>query len=239
MFLARLLERVRGAVTAQLAPPQVVFDLDSTVIHTGPRHLAILREFAARDDAPPRLRALAAELTMERMGWNPLTLLREHAAIGPEQEKQLRRFWFSRFLSATHLHHDVPLPGAVDYVRALHAAGARVVYLTGRDEPGMGEGTRSSLRALGFPLDDPRSCLHCKPRPDEDDAAYKRRVALELVALGPVLGAFENEPRNANIFREVFVEAEVFWLDTVCSPSAPPLAGGIHRITSFGSYELG
>jgi hypothetical protein len=229
MSLAQVLE---VAIARAAAHPLVVFDLDSTIIHTGPRHLAILREFAARDDAPPRLRALVAGLRQEQMGWNPLRVLREHAVIPPEQEKQLRKFWASRFLASTYLHHDIALPGALDYVQRLVAAGAGVVYLTGRDAPGMGEGTRASQAALGFPLGG-LHVLHLKPRPDEPDADYKRREAAAIAARGPVIGAFENEPANANIFRQAFAEAEVFFLDTVCSPDAPPLAPGIQIIRDF------
>jgi phosphoglycolate phosphatase-like HAD superfamily hydrolase len=228
MPLWRLLDRVRATPGAL-----VVFDLDSTLIDTAPRHLAILREFAARPDAPARFRDLVAELTHEHMGWNPIKLLREHAVVPPEMERQLRKFWAARFLASDYLHHDLAMPGAREYVQAVHDAGAHVVYLTGRDEPGMGAGTRASLELLGFPHAHERVLLRLKPRPSEDDASFKLRESQAIAALGPVLGAFENEPRNANIFAEAFPQADVFLLETVCSPDPPPLAERVLRVRDY------
>jgi hypothetical protein len=48
---------------------------------------------------------------------------------------------------------DIPIAGAVGYVRAVHATGSRVCYVTGRHEA-MREGTLASFRAAGFPLPD-------------------------------------------------------------------------------------
>jgi hypothetical protein len=108
-----------------------------------------------------------------------------------------------------------------------------VFYLTGRDEPNMGRGTRKSLGAHGFPLDAARVHLRLKPRFEEDDLVFKRRVVRELDRAGQVVTAAENEPANANMFLEAFPDAHVLFLETVCSPHPPPLAPGIHRLRDF------
>ena len=56
-------DRVRGTQN-----PVVVFDIDSTLVSTAYRHLAILRAFASTTDNPV-LRTRAAELTASDFGW--------------------------------------------------------------------------------------------------------------------------------------------------------------------------
>lgn len=44
-----------------------------------------------------------------------------------------------------------PIPGALEFCRAAHAAGVTVFYVTNRDDP-LREATRNNLRKQGFPL---------------------------------------------------------------------------------------
>jgi hypothetical protein len=118
-------------------------------------------------------------------------------------------------------------------VGEVHAAGAAVYYLTGRDEPGMGRGTRASLQAHGFPIEDGRCHLRLKPRFEDDDLEFKRQAVDEIRSAGAVLALFENEPANANLFLQAFPDARVFFLETVCSPNPPPLLPGILRLRDF------
>jgi hypothetical protein len=121
----------------------------------------------------------------------------------------------------------------VEFVRAVHEAGAGIVYLTGRDEPGMGRGTRKSF-------EDARFSRRRRARPAPPQAQLARgRPGLQ--ALGPrrirehgeVVAAFENEPANANLFPRGFPRCPVVLIDTVCSPDPPPLAPGIVRLKDF------
>jgi hypothetical protein len=213
--------------------PVAVFDLDSTLYSTQERNWAILQEFASRSTAHPRLREHMGKLTAAEMGWNAMDDLRR-VGFGHEPTlAELRHFWFHRFFRDEYLAHDVPLPGALDFVRDLHAAGATVYYLSGRDEPNMGRGTRKSLAAHGFPLDQGRAHVRLKPRFEEDDLVFKRRVVVELARAGEVITAAENEPENANMFFAAFPQAHVLFLETVCSPNPPALAEGIHRLRDF------
>src|SRR5262249_24471735 len=141
--------------------------------------------------------------------------------------------WYKRFFTDDYLAHDRPVAGAAEYVRAVHEAGALVYYLTGRDEKGMGRGTRASLVAHQFPPEGARVILRLKPRFEEMDLVFKRRVLSELHELGPVVAAFENEPANANLFAEHFPEAVEVFLDTIHSPEAPPLLDRIVVVKDF------
>lgn len=207
-----------------------MFDLDSTLLSTAQRNLAILHEFAK---SVPAVARHIETLTAADMGWNVMDDLKRRGFDDEATLKLLRRFWFERFFTSDYLQHDEPLPGASDYVREIHDAGAIVVYLTGRDEPGMGRGTRDSLRAHRFPMDDARVVVRLKPEFKEDDLVFKRRATAEIAGLGAVLAAFENEPANANYFAETFPEADVVLLDTVHSPNPPPLLPRITRLKDF------
>ena len=97
----------------------------------------------------------------------------------------------------------------------------------------MGRGTRLSLESHGFPLADERVFLRLKPRPQDEDYAFKQSVIEDIRGLGEVVGVFENEPANANMFAEAFPTAHVVFLETVHSPNPPPLLPHIARLRDF------
>ncbi|HKA88248.1 MAG TPA: hypothetical protein VKE22_11300 [Haliangiales bacterium] len=227
-ILADILERARGTHRAV-----TIFDLDSTLFSTQQRNHTILLEFVAMVGAPQDLARAVATLGPADMGWNVIDDLKKRGFTHEPTLQRLRSFWRDRFFRDEYLRHDLPLPGAVRYVCDLYAAGATIFYLTGRDEPGMGRGTRASLSSHGFPLAGDRIHLRLKPRFEDDDLAFKRRVLLEIRAAGDVVGVFENEPANANLFAEAFPAAQVVFLETVHSPNPPPLLPTIARVRDF------
>jgi hypothetical protein len=226
--LVEILERARATPRAV-----AVFDLDSTLFSTQHRNHSILLEFVAMVGAPQDLGRVVAALGAADMGWNVIEDLRRRGFTHEPTLQRLRSFWRDRFFRDEYLRHDLPLPGAVRYVCDVHAAGATIFYLTGRDEPGMGRGTRASLEAHGFPLAGERAFLRLKPRFEEDDLVFKTRVVGEIRGVGEVVGVFENEPANANFFAEAFPTAQVVFLETVHSPNPPPLLPTITRLRDF------
>jgi hypothetical protein len=230
--LDEILARTEATLRAG-GTPVAVFDLDSTLFSTQQRNWAILQEFAAGSRVSPKFREKLGSLSSADMAWNAMEDLRRHGYADEATLQQLRDFWFLRFFRDEYLSHDIPLPGATEYVRELHALGGTVYYLTGRDEPNMGKGTRKSLAAHGFPLEEERVYLRLKPAFEEHDLGFKKRVVLELGRAGEVIAAAENEPANANMFFEAFPKAHVVFLETVHSPHAPPLSAGIHRLKDF------
>ncbi len=234
MPLSRTLERFREHTRAGTLPAAVsVFDLDSTLYSTQERNLAILREYVARDEAPGILRQIVDGLEASHMKWNPMEDVYHRGFTDERGQKALRRYWYERFFSSEYVKHDRPMPGAVEFVREVYDAGACVVYLTGRPDKGMGAGTRASLEAHGFPLGGERALLLLKPEFSEPDLAFKRRAVEDIRALGPVYAAFENEPANANLFHDAFPDADIYFLETVCSPDPPPLRQRIVKVKDF------
>jgi hypothetical protein len=211
----------------------LVFDLDSTLISTRERNHAILEEFSRDVGAPEDLRLVLEKIQPADMGWNVMDDLRRRGFRHEPTLARLRSFWRARFFRDDYLRHDRPLPGAAEFVRDAHDAGATIYYLTGRDEPGMGRGTRASLAAHRFPVDGERVRLRLKPRFEDPDLIFKRGALDEVRALGEVLAAFENEPANANLFCEELPGARVVFLETVHSPDPPPLLPGILRLRDF------
>jgi hypothetical protein len=230
-----ILNAVLAAIREQSrrSPALAIFDLDSTILSTQPRNWAILNEFASRPDVPSALRPVVEKLGPDDMGWNIMEDVRSRGFHDEDVLKALRQFWFERFFNDDYLHHDEPVPGAVEFVRDTHAAGGTIVYLTGRDEPKMGRGTRASLRTRGFPIDDDRIVLRLKPRFEDEDLAFKRSTLAELASMGEVVATFENEPANANLFHQTFPRAHHLFLETVHSPNPPPLLPGILRLKDF------
>lgn len=205
------------AVLDGLGPGSVVvFDLDATLLWAGPRHLRIAREFAS-------LRPLAAraidKLKAEDFAYEPSEALAAAGLRDGKLLRQFRKFWGQRYFTSDYAFADRPQPGAVDYVHACHAAGARVVYLTGRDEPNMGEGTRRSLLHHAFPMGY-RTKLLLKPKAEQSDRAWKTEAFDLLEQRGTVVATFENEPGNANLFAERFPDAVHFLMETVHSKDA-------------------
>ncbi len=223
---------IGGVVAAVRAAkrPMCVFDLDSTLMNTAPRNWRILQEAA---HIYPALTPFVAKLTESDMGYTVTDDLRRVGCHDVDLLETLHEFWKTRFFTNEYVVCDRPYPGAVAYVRRIYEAGALIYYLSGRDEPGMGRGTRQSLDAHGFPLGE-RTILHLKPAFSMPDIDFKRAAFDDIERLGgTVVAVFENEPANANAFKERFPESAVFLIRTITSLNPSPLRSDVIPFTSF------
>jgi beta-phosphoglucomutase-like phosphatase (HAD superfamily) len=214
--------------------PIVVFDLDGTLMDNRPRTCAILHELgdswtAREPDHATRIRRASPETlayllteSLARLGVTRTDLVAE-----------AEDFWRARFFKDDHLVHDVAVPGAVEFARDCYAAGAVLVYLTGRDLPLMGLGTFRSLRDLGFPIGVAGTEVVLKPDAQMPDEAFKRLAAPDLARIGEVVAVFDNEPANCNVFRAVYPSCASVFVDTQHTPGAPALEDGVHTIADF------
>jgi hypothetical protein len=225
------LERARKNVT-----PLVVFDLDGTLLDNRPRTCAILRELAGHwRESKPAQAALLEAIRAETLGYLLADNLRALGIADDATLEEAVEYWKSRFFYDALLGHDLPLDGAVQFARACYDAGGTLVYFTGRDLPNMALGTFASLRDHGFPIGVPGTELVLKPDPKLSDDEFKRTITPLLHRTGVVTAAFDNEPGNCNIFKQLFPDTSVFLLDTQHFPGAPPLEPGIHVIGDFGT----
>ncbi len=231
-LFARIVARCKATVGHP--SPVVVFDLDGTLMDNRPRTLAILQELALelREEAHAHSEAIAAAKA-ESLAYLLTDTLRKLGLEHPELAKRAEAFWKTRFFSDDYLKHDIALDGSVDFARACYAAGASLVYFTGRDFPMMGMGSFQSIRDLGFPIGVVGTELVCKPDASIPDELFKRNEGPKLARVGHVVAAFDNEPGNCNAFREMNPEADVVFVDTQHLPGAPPLESKVHIVADF------
>lgn len=147
--------------------------------------------------------------------------------------RDISQYWHDRFFSDDYLHCDIPCEGAAEYVTACHEAGATVLYLTGRDVPGMFLGTVASLRDHGFPLGEAGVELVLEPDAGLGDEAFNRMALPTLARVGEVIGIFDNEPANCNTALAHYPDADVVLLETQRVDGAPEPDPAVHRLVDF------
>lgn len=240
-ILARVREESRARIRGGGKPVKVVFDLDSTIFDVKPRSLRILKEFALSS----RAREISPEIaawSLALPGFKLLYTMEESArannipggeALAKEYLKEAFRFWLARFFTHQYVTVDHPAPGAVDYVNRIVDAGAKAVYLTGRDWPGMGRGTVTMLEHCGFPVQPSVAEMILKPNAGLDDAEFKDEALRELRITGNAVALFDNEPANFHVFEKNFPEAWLVFYHSNCSAKEARTVTKVYRIENF------
>lgn len=170
--------------------PVFWIDVDGVMFNNQHRTLAILREFIETpNNALSWFWRAVEDMAVDDIGYGVKETVEalfdkyahESAFMALEVKsalvKQIEAFWFDRFFTNEYQAHDVPIPGALEFVIELRRAGLHISYLTGRDEPGMKLGFISSLTAHGFPLpgEDGVSAI-MKPVFTMPDVEFKRNT---------------------------------------------------------------
>jgi hypothetical protein len=220
--------------------PVLLLDLDSTLYHVESRSHQIIREWIDDPESRghPEFRERLTRLLPEHLGYSLTDTLGKFgiSVMDPGVEAALhsmQKFWGRRFFTNEYLAYDRAYPGAPEFVSRAHAAGAEIVYLTGRDEPGMGNGTRARLRGDGFPFERPRTRLLLKENFELDDLEHKSRAADLVKKLGSLVASFENEAPNLVALCDLFPAAMHVFMDTVMSSKPAFPRTGLYRITGF------
>lgn len=229
-LLQEVLDRVRDRGGT------VVFDLDSTLLDNKVRQARIMAEYGQAHGIP----ALAGTRAEHWDSWDYRAAMRRAGL--PEGQiddhaEAYRQWWRERFFTSEYCRLDEAVPGAVAYVQALRAAGARVVYVTGRQQS-MRAGSEASFERLGLPVPDGGDVqLWMKPSIDEDDDDFKARVHADLHALGAPVAFFDNEPTHVNGYRQSFPDALVIHLATDHSMRPVRVAEGIPSVADFSAWS--
>ncbi|MEX1365734.1 MAG: HAD family hydrolase [Nannocystaceae bacterium] len=213
----------------------VVFDLDSTLLDNKARQAQIMAEYGQRHG----LAALAGSRADHWQGWDFRIAMRNAGLPSDQVEahaEPYRELWRELFFTSQYCRLDEAMPGAVAFVGAVREAGARVLYVTGRHE-GMRAGSVECFGRHGFPgPDGDRVQLWMKPTLEEHDDDYKARVHADLLKVGTVVAAFDNEPIHVNDYRRSFPQALVVHLATDHSMRDTLVDAGIPSIADFGSW---
>lgn len=240
--LARTMMAVQQAVERHQRPV-VILDLDSTMYSPAARNFKIMKEWLATPEVQNgniSVRQAFEQLQHEHIAYDMEDTFKNLGLDLKNSEVQaalrsIKKFWFQRFFTDAYVTYDQPNPGAVAFAQTLHRLGARIVYLTGRDEPNMSVGTKAALTRDGFPFDPKGGSarLILKPEFKTDDATYKRQAAEVIRTMGTVVAAYDNEPANITVFSEKYPNAMKVFVDTEYS-SKPTEAGvAIYRVKDF------
>ncbi len=145
-LLEGIIDRVRAARRPHTPAPVAIFDLDGTLMDNRPRVVAIIRELGATwERVHPEAAAACARANPDDIVYGFIDNLKHLGVVDPALHEEGLAFWKHRFFTDAHQRFDVEVIGAREYVRAIHDAGAIVVYLTGRDLPGMSLGSFAEL----------------------------------------------------------------------------------------------
>ena len=233
---ARPLDTIEIEATRRLANGenvQVVFDLDDTLFLVRPRKRAIFRELADAFAHEPAVAAALVELAAGEIPYDVREALGNVGIHADDHVSAIKDGFFARFFDGGYTVHDALNEGATEYVRRLHALGARVVYLSGRPEEMLGQ-TLDTLAAHGFPVGENTACVLKAPHEAHlGDVEFKGVKAEELAGYGATVAVFDNEPANLNAMAPAMPEAAWFLLDTDHSPNPPALAMDAHVVTDF------
>jgi hypothetical protein len=238
--LAEVSRRVSEERKQGFPHPLVLLDLDSTLYEVGPRTFQILKEWIAAKQSAAfgKVRDRLSSLQLEHVGYSLNDTFTSVGLSTADREvhdaiRDAKEFWRNRFFTSEYLRYDRAYAGAAEFSRKLHELGSELVYLTGRDEPGMGEGTRANLIRDGFPWNRDRTHLILKPSFELPDLEHKRGAAKFIQQRGPLIASFENEPANLAALYEIFPQAMHVFVDTVCSDHPANACHGLYRIRNF------
>lgn len=240
----RILELTQSNSGNSSQRPLVLLDLDSTLYEVGPRTFRIIQEWLTSSHASSFQEVTQAfqSLTEKQIGYSIRDLFLT-LQLSPEKKSvqdafhSLKDFWLERFFTTGYLPYDRPYVGAAQFTQNLHQLGAEIVYLTGRDEPYMGDGTRANLVRDGFPWGLERTHLLMKGDRNFPDLEHKKSAADFVRRQGSLVASFENEPVNLVALYDLFPDAMHVFVETVCSDHEAPARKGLYRITGFEDFS--
>jgi hypothetical protein len=201
--------------------PVVVIDLDDTLINTRERNFRILLDFVRQSEVRKSFpaeskRVLGVEISQIR--YLLTDTLGNIGITNSEFVAQANAFWLGRFFTNEYCRDDRANPGAAKFLHLLARAGAKLVYLTGRDWGRMGLGTSLNLQQNRFPVNTDQSILIMKEDPKQSDVTFKENQFPKIQQMGTVIAVIENEPANLNAMAKFFPTAQAIFLDTIHSP---------------------
>ena len=224
--LKRLLEELKTKANAPDKSQKAlfIFDIDSTLLHVHKRNHAILKSFLALTENQRKFeREIKSCLNLEfsTQDWGISEVLKRHGLVnlGAEFIEQLDIHWHKTFFGPNFLPFDELTAGALDFLKTIESLGYEMVYLTARDEPRMGSGTRDYLEKHRLPLHE-RARLFMKPHKDIQDAQFKSDAVKELAANFEAIYFFDNEPVILQKIAQDHPEVRLFFMETTHSRRA-------------------
>ncbi len=237
---ADVLPRVR-ALVSRGRTAVAIFDLDGTLLDPAARTRDILVHALEGPGAmvTPERPALAESirsLPLSQYADAPETTLARAGIVDTAMVRALKVRWTQEFFTNRYLDDDQAIAGAVPYVDSLYAAGATIVYFSGRDARHMLAGTAQALLGRGFPVGVVRTQVVMSPDRRADEFAFKQGALGALAALGDVVAVYDNDPRILGMLHERFPQALAFFLEQPPTAHTGPLGPGIARHPDYTSF---
>ena len=216
--------------------PTVVFDLDDTIFDTSGRNRVIFSEIRNNEELGEKFPKQIEKMRKGFISNYQYRFSDNMNSLGITNKKFIRaakKIWSSKFFSNQYLKEDRLVYGVKDYLERMRQLGANIIYLTGRAET-LRVGTLEAFLHHGIPMKKP-DVLLMKPQAHMDDEEFKNEVLenLKQDESIKVLGTFENEPRNANLFQKHFPKATNFLVGNRHSGKPFTLSKKIIKVRNF------
>lgn len=212
----------------------VALDLDGTLFDNRPRTMAILRAFGmSRRKQLPDLLPAVQQLSLDDLHYSPGQAVDALGLPHAKLSEEFVQFWRDRFFTNAWQALDKVEDGAVTFAHALLDAGLGVIYLTGRDRPGMMQGVLQSLDSHGFPLMSAATQVVLKPDFQMADVAFKREALTALRRNGAIVGLVDNEPGIVNMALEELPDLVSVRMCRAAAPNQEVLVASARQIASF------
>lgn len=218
MALNSILEHVVRSRSSKL-----IFDLDSTLFNLDERNLAIFKDASEHFKSLfPGESLLLSQIQADQLFYDLKLSLQLVGVNDPVFVEKLMEFWAERFFSNDYLKFDSPEPGARDFILEAQLHGADVVYLTGRDEPRMFQGTVDSLSEHGFLDLHKKPKLMLKPHKDILDHDFKVQVIEPLSGEAEYSCLIDNEPMNLKFTESRFPKVDLVYFESIHTGQTEP-----------------
>lgn len=218
-----LLSKIRHMVSVG-HKPIVIFDIDDTIIDCRYRKLAVFKSFCSNHDIlsrfPNECKVIHAA-TLESIHYKVADCMKHLGINNDEFYRRLEVYWRQHYFTDYYSANDVPFPNSETYVTQCYEHGAHIVYLTGRAESEMRQGTLDMINQSQFPKLGDLVTLMMKPSGSLSDLAYKSQCLHDIASIGTVVASFENELPNLNKMAEFFSGAKMYWRKTCYAPNPP------------------
>lgn len=206
-----------------------LFDIDSTIMDTGPRNYAILKKVA---NEIPEIDKIISDINLNEMGWNILDPINKRLNLNNNTLNRVMNIWKKCFFTDKWVQKDVPYKGVKTLLHKLVEDGFFIVYLTGRDKPKMSTGTIESFKHYNLPTGY-NTRFFFKGKFEDVDIEFKKSAIKEIKSMGNVQIVIENEPANANLFYKEFPGACNLLFNSITSPNPEKLDKNIRIFNSY------
>lgn len=207
-------------IEAQQSNSLCVFDIDSTLIKVSGRTQAILRKAPSDPmvkDSCASYKEFFESLIVSEKDFSLKDILKKGGIyLDFNGHKQVYFFWTKNFFSHRFLKHDQLYEGVPSYLNQLKDQGTEIMYLTGRSQKEMEEGTYKQLTQFKLPLKSKKHLI-MKENMYTEDSYFKKNQLEKLLKKYSNIWFFENEPSIINFVHEYLPQIKIVFMKSVHS----------------------